>query len=47
MLERQRPESGEIIGEVVEPKPSSEAGCFMRCSVCGRLIDVRDLTGAA
>jgi len=29
MLERQRPENGEIIGEVVEPKPSSGTDCVI------------------
>jgi hypothetical protein len=43
MLERQRPENGQIIGEVVEPKPASEAGYSMRCRACGGLVDIPDL----
>jgi hypothetical protein len=37
----------EIIGEVVSPKPTSEADCFIRCPVCGGFIDVRDLAQVA
>jgi hypothetical protein len=34
---------GGIIGEVVEPKPTSEAGCSIRCPDCGGYFDIRDL----
>jgi|SRR6185503_8130277 hypothetical protein len=30
---------GEIIGQVVEPEPASEAGCVIRCPDCGGWID--------
>ena len=44
MDKRRRPlRRGEINGEVVSPKPASEAEHFIRCHDCGGVIDVRDL----
>jgi hypothetical protein len=34
---------GEIIGQVVIPKPSGEAEHFLRCPACGGWFDIRDL----
>ena len=44
MPEHKRPlRRGEIMGEVVSPKPASEADCFIRCPACVGWIDIRDL----
>ena len=37
------PERPPRLGELVEPKPASEAGFFMRCPACGGYFDTRDL----
>jgi hypothetical protein len=43
MPERKPLRRGEIIGEVVSPKPTSEAEHYLRCPACGGLFDIRDL----
>jgi hypothetical protein len=37
------PERPPRLGELVEPKPASEAGFFMRCPACGGYFDTCDL----
>jgi hypothetical protein len=41
--ERRPLRRGEIIGEVVGPKPASEADYFLQCPACGGWVDIRDL----
>jgi hypothetical protein len=43
MPERRPLRRGEIIGERVDRKVTSEAEHFMRCPACGGLVDMRDL----
>ena len=43
MPERRPLRRGEIIGELVGPKPASEAEYYERCLACGGWVDIRDL----